>query len=238
MVQKNSVVSSVPYTFRTLPDKNIGIIEFNQFTDLNKFKAFLDSAFQVLQKENIENLIIDIRKNGGGNSSLGDELFQYISPAPFAQFGKMIMKYSDVQKRFYKTSYNQDITNPNGFKIYNNKNTELKLIKLRKNPLRYKNNVFLLISHYTFSSAASFSWAFKYFKMGTVIGEESGGMAVCFGDVIFLNLPNTGLRYGCSHKKFYMYGADDNNIHGTLPDYTVEAEKALDFTIDLIRKKK
>ena len=74
--------------------------------------------------------------------------------------------------------------------------------------------------------------------MGTVVGEETGGMAVCFGHGVSQKLTNSGLFYGISHKKFYEYGATDDNIHGTLPDYTVDAEKALDFTIDLITQKK
>ena len=94
-----------------------------------------------------------------------------------------------------------------------------------------------VISHYTFSSASDFSWAFKYFKVGTVIGEETGGMAVCFGDIITPKLPNSKLFYSISWKKFYNYGATDDNVHGTLPDYYIEAEKALDFTIDLITRK-
>jgi C-terminal processing protease CtpA/Prc len=218
-----------------LPDKNIGIIEFDVFGDFEKFEVFLDSTLQVIQKENIGNLIIDLRRNGGGNSRLGDELFQYISPTSFAQFGKTIVRYSDIVKQFYKAASNREITNPDGIEIYN-ENAEV--IQLRENNLRYNGNVYLLISHSTFSSAASFSWAFKYFKMGTVIGEESGGMAVCFGDVISLRLPNSGLFYGISHKKFYQYGATDDNIHGTLPDHSVEREKALDFAIDLITREK
>lgn len=233
--QQTGLTPSELYTFWTLPDKNIGIIEFNQFADMDKFKVFLDSTFQVLQKENIENLIIDIRKNGGGSSSLGDEMFQYISPTSFAQFGKTIVKYSDIQKDVYKAMSNREITNPNGIEIYGENQP---LTELRENYLRYKGNVFLLISHRTFSSAASFSWAFKHFKMGTVIGEESGGMAVCFGDVISLSLPDTGLSYGCSYKKFYQYGATDDNIHGTLPDYNVKTEKAMEFAIDLITQRK
>ena len=231
--QQSGITPSVLFTFSTLPKKNIGVMEFNQFTDMDKFKIFLDSTFQVLQKENIGNLIIDIRKNGGGDSRMGDELFQYISPVPFAQFGKTIVKYSDILKEFYNTNYNREFTNPNGIEIYNE---DMELLELRENPLRYKGNVFLLISHSTFSSAGSFSWAFKYFKMGTVIGEETGGMAVCFGDVINPSLPNSGLLFGVSHKKFYQYGATDDNIHGTLPDYEIQSEKALDFAIDLITK--
>jgi len=233
--RQNSLVPTEQYIFRTLSDKNTGIIKFDVFGDFDKFKVFLDSTFQVIHKENIRNLIIDHRNNGGGNSRLGDELFQYISPTPFAQFGKVIVKYSDIVKQFYKTAYNREVTSPNEIAIYN-ENADV--IQLRENSLRYKGNVYLLISHSTFSSAASFSWAFKYFKMGTVIGEESGGMAVCFGDVITQSLPNSGLFYGISHKKFYQYGATDDNIHGTLPDHRVAREKALDFAIDLITREK
>jgi len=231
--RQNSNEDNKSYTFSTLPDKNIGIIEFNECIDLDRFKVFLDSTFQVLQKENIGNLIIDVRKNGGGESSLGEELCQYISPVPFAQYDKTITKYSDILKQYKKTKYNQETTNPNGIEIYNSE-----MIKLRENPLRYKGNVFLLISHHTFSAASDFSWNFKYFKMGTIVGEETGGMNVCFGDMISLQLPNTGLFYGISYKKWYSYGATDDDIHGTLPDYNVEAENALDFTIDLITQRK
>ena len=234
--QNSSSLVSDKYTFRTLPDKNIGIIEFNQFVDMDRFKMFLDSTFRVLQKENIENLIIDIRRNSGGDSKLGDELFQYISPVPFAQFGRTIVRYSDFLRELYRTWLGGEMTtNPNEFVVYNENPT---LIQLRENDLRYKGNLFLLTSHFTFSSAASFSWAFQYFNMGTIIGEETGGMAVAFGDVIGLPLPNSGLMYGISHKKFYQFGATDENIHGTLPDYNVRADKALDFTIDLITRKR
>ena len=231
--QQNDAEPYLSYSLRILPEKNIGIIDFKRFQGLEEFKLFLDSAFQVLQQENIGNLIIDIRENGGGDSKLGDELFQYISPVPFAQFGKTIVNFSDIQKQYYKDNYNREVTNPNGIEILN-ENPEL--IELRENKLRYNGDIYLLISHYTFSSAASFSWAFKYFNMGTVIGQESGGLAVCFGDIITQKLPNTGLYYGASHKKFYQYGATEENDHGTLPDYTVPKEKALDFTIDMITK--
>ena len=222
------------YTFRNLPDKNIGIIELNVFWNEKRFKAFLDSTFQVLQKENIGNLIIDIRRNGGGDSSLGNELFHYISHVPYSQSGKTVHKFSDILKQYYVIHGETPPTNPNGIEVRENTN----MIQPRENNLRYKGNVYLLTSHFTFSSAAMFSWAFKYFGMGTVVGEETGGLSVHFGAVMRQKLPNSGFHYGISTRKFYLYGATDDNIHGTLPDYNVEAEKALDFTIDLITGKK
>jgi len=94
-----------------------------------------------------------------------------------------------------------------------------------------------LQSHYTFSSAADFSWAFKYFGMGEIIGQETGGLAVGFGDIIRQKLLYSGFSYTVSHKKFYNYGATDDNLHGTIPDYEVSAENALIFTLELIKKK-
>ena len=123
----------------------------------------------------------------------------------------------------------------NGIKTINRGS---RMIKLKKNDLRFDGNVYLLISHRTFSSAASFSWAFKYFEMGTVIGEESGGMAVCFGDIIHQQLPYSKINYWVSYKKFYMYGATDENNHGTIPHYIVPSENAMDYTIELIQKQK
>jgi hypothetical protein len=231
LFQQSNSEADIPYTFTILQNSNIGVIDFKSFADIDKFKLFLDSTFQILQKNNIKNLIIDIRENSGGNSDLGDELLQYISPVPFAQFGKTIVKTSDIKKQFFKSHYNKNITKPNGIEVINE---DTKLNELRDHNLRYKGNVYLLISHKTFSAAASFAWTFKYFKAGTVIGEETGGLAVCFSNNVTQKLPNSGLYFNTSCGKYYLYGTNENDKHGTLPDYNVKREKALEFTIELI----
>ena len=103
---------------------------------------------------------------------------------------------------------------------------------------RFNGNVYLLVSHRTFSSASSFSWAFRQFDMGTVIGEESGGMNVSFGDNIYYRMPVSGLSCTISFKRFWLYGADERSIHGTLPDVAVPAGKALEKALDIIKKKR
>jgi len=210
------------YSFRILDGKSTAVMDFNTFHNEKHFQTFTDSMFTVLKKKHIKNLIIDIRKNGGGVSSIGDELFQYISPVPFQQFGRSVMRITPTtQKLLHRKAslglwYDED-----------------PLIQLRSNSLRFEGKVFLLISHYTFSSAASFSWAFKYFKMGTVIGEESGGMNVCFGDMLSFRLPNSKLALGISYKHFWQYGANEQDIHGTIPDYEVPQKDALDYALKL-----
>ena len=62
------------YTFDLIED-SIGIINYNACRKKEKFKRFLDSTFTTIQQKNIDYLIIDLRKNGGGNSDLNTFLF-------------------------------------------------------------------------------------------------------------------------------------------------------------------
>jgi hypothetical protein len=241
---KSKDKKDIPYSFEFLND-SIGYINFISFKNLSDFELFSDSVFKTINQKQIKNLIIDIRYNGGGNSALGNELFQYISPVPFQQWGQTTVKYSKERYNFYKYHIREyflpDISDTAlniliGDKPFGTIETKPadSLISLRYNKLRFSGNKYLLTSNYTFSSAASFAYAFKYFKMGTIIGEETGEPVVCFGDIIYQFLPNTGLQYSVSHKKFYQYGATDNYFHGTIPDYIISDDRALNYTLKLI----
>ncbi len=227
----NQLKRNISLNLKILPDSSIAIITLYYFPK-DKWDPGLDSVFRVLRKQKIRDLIIDIRNNGGGNSAKGDYFFQYISKVPFRQFGTTTVRTSRKQIEFHKSFYNMIDTTPIGIKHWPSAVPE----PLRKTEYKFKKgNVYLLTSNNTYSSADSFSWAFKYFKMGTIVGEETGGMAVCFGDVIMQTLLNTKLDLGISHKKFYNYGATDkDSSHGTIPDFDVPSEKALDYTIKLI----
>ena len=124
---------------------------------------------------------------------------------------------------------------PPGLYLYNEDSLN---VPLNDKTRCYNGKVWLLTSNYTFSSAASFSWTFKYFNMGKVVGEETGGMNVCFGDVLEYCLPISQLYCYMSYKRFWQYGADETDIHGTIPDIAVSADKALETTLQLIRNEK
>ena len=243
--QVQTINTPKDWDYTTLNDAKIGIIDFKAFSDLQLFDSFLDSIFKKMQQEKTENLIIDLRENGGGNSALGDAFFQYISKVPFSQYGKTTIKYSKKRVEFYteyrKYGFLKNLSD-SAFNLllspqYETIETEESELKsLKENPLRFNGNVYLLTSTKTFSSASDFAWCFQYFNMGKIIGEETGGHIVSFGDIIFTTLPISKLQMNISHKEFYGYGATDENRHGVIPDYKVDANKALDFTIDLINK--
>lgn len=107
---------------------------------------------------------------------------------------------------------------------------------LTKEEGHYDGNVILLTSNHTFSSAGSFAWAFKECGIGPVIGEETGGMNVCYGDILGYRLPISKMLCSISFKRFWQMNADENDIHGTIPDIEVPASEALDTALKQIRK--
>ena len=236
---KDSKNTGKAYKFKTIKG-NIGFLEFNKFRDLDKFKLFLDTTFTKIKKENVNNLIIDIRKNGGGNSFLGDELMQYISKTNFKIFDSCMIKISNELTRKGKFNW-IDSTKRKIGSIYNATGSKT---KLRDNPLRFNGKTFLLIGGNTLSSATDFASAFQCYNVGEIIGTETGGLTVCFGDVYRFILPNTKFDMGVSYKKFYNACGVDNR-QGVIPDYIVKnsfedeqkrIDRVLDFTIDLIKE--
>lgn len=219
------------------------IIDFRYFNDEAKFQKFIDSTFSIIENENIENLIIDIRENGGGNSIVGDQLFKHISKEKFTQFGKTIIKYSQLQKDFYKEKCEEDSTMCNTYNyLKKQENGKTEVLEnenfITPNEKQFKGKIFLLTSLKTFSSASTFAQCFKNYKMGTIIGEETGGWIVAYGDKITATLPVTKLQISISQKKFYTVGSSDKDFHGIIPDIKIKSENALDFTLKKIASAK
>lgn len=230
------------YSYKIISD-NIGYIDLNSFNDFDSFKVFLDSTFTLIKAQGVKYLILDVRRNSGGNSSLGDELLQYISSSDFRMFDSCFIKISNElnnKKYFDWIDSSKRIVG----EIY--KSSDTSKVGLRYNPLRFTGKSYLLVSGNTFSSASKFASAFHCYKVGEIIGTETGGKTVSFGDLYSFALPNTKFDMGVSYKKFYgACGVDDGR--GVIPDYVVESsieddhkgvDRVMEFTIDLIKKKK
>ncbi|MBX2944292.1 MAG: hypothetical protein KF725_00550 [Cyclobacteriaceae bacterium] len=236
-LQRSVNQNAKPYSLTITPE-GFAIIDFRSMTDKKRFAVFLDSAFQVIRNKNIQHLAIDIRNNGGGSSQLGDMLFNYITDKPYRQVDRMEVKASKEMKSYFRQRYVKWYMYPlMPFAVFNKQARHYafgkpgkiqvvemkKLIKPKNELLKFKGQTYLLVSHYTFSSANMLADAFKCYSMGTVIGEETGGVLMAFGDVILIQLPNTRLAAGCSYKKF-VHPCSDNTLRGVKPDVEIIAE--------------
>ena len=232
--QQLANLAARPYSLYITPE-NLAVIDFRAMINKKSFAQFIDSAFRVIRNENIQYLAVDLRNNGGGNSQLGDMLFNYITDKPYRQVDRMEVKASNEMKAYFrkqrlkwymypllplaaihKQARHYVFGKPGKIQVIEMK----KLITPKKEPLKFRGITCLLVSHYTFSSANMLAAAFQCYNMGTLIGEETGGVLVAFGDIIPVYLPNTKLPAGCSYKKF-VHPCSDAVLRGIRPDVEI-----------------
>ncbi len=228
------------FDYYEIKNLNTAVMTFNNFGNYQiKFDDYLKECFAKIRNNKIENLIIDLRNNGGGNSSLGDNLLAMITVKPFIQFTKVGMKISpEIKKRDNGrlTFIGKEEGTITHWKIdpkHHELDSELE-------DLRFKGKVYLLTGKYTFSSAASFAAAFKDSQMGEIVGEETGGLRKCFGDVYRFKLPETGIKMGVSFK-YFVSGKNPQKGRGIIPHHTVfqkkeDIEKGVDTQLEFVRK--
>lgn len=210
------------YTFSYL-GKDRAYLVINSLTaEPQVFKQFLDSCFTVLKTTAPKQLIIDLRRNGGGNSALCETLLGYITGKPFRMTGgvkwKVSQEYKDQlnerlkgegpqQMGYYFNAANGGIIADSGGKPE----------KPPKNPLLYKGRVTVLIGPHTFSSANMLANTIQDYKLATLAGEPSGEPANDYGELILLKLPNTGFSFHTSTKQFVRANGNSKDPNPVLP---------------------
>lgn len=198
---------------------NIALIEFNNMnTKLrDSFALFLRNAFREIRDRKAAGVIIDIRKNGGGDSGLGDTLISYISDKAYCSASGVKVRISSHSKLYAKMN-----GLPDGFKkwkngtLYEYKTKEL--IKPRPNDLRYTGKVSVLIGAGTFSSANMLANALKDFKLATLIGESTAESGNDSGEIFSFMLPNTHIVATTATKIFLRANGDEKDFTGIKPD--------------------
>ena len=208
--------------------------QYNSFIYSEGEKRNIDSLFALLKDKKVENLIIDLRFNPGGNSKAGDYITDYLTSKPYCTFSKIDTKVSkQLLEKGRATGLKEVLKQRLG------KGSETVLSELaglvvtwslspqqpQDKPCRFNGRLFLLTSPGTFSSAAGFAAVVKDYQIGTIIGEETGGLRQCFGDQLRFSLPNSGIGFGVSYKRFYApIPKPGDDLRGTVPDVIVDKE--------------
>lgn len=171
-------------SFKMLPG-GIAYLAVNTMSDDSGIKCLREHFAEI---EKAKGLIIDIRENGGGNSSNGYAVLAVIADKPF--FG------SNARTRAYVAA-ERAWGNLPGWKTY----------PADTNPpdekMHYDGPVAVLISGRSFSAAEDFAVAFDTMKRGTLIGETTAGST---GQPIKYRLPGGGGGRVCTKNDSYADG--------------------------------
>ncbi len=245
-----------PYTLEILPG-NTALLTISSFWmgSENAYKSFLKNSFSDIRKKGINNLIIDVRNNEGGNDKRGALLLSWLMNEKFRYYDHLQAatknKYSFAQyarlPKFYGIMRHLITKTDSGTYLWTH-NRNLKMQKPKKNS--FSGNVYILINGGSFSVTSEFASVAHYLKRAVFIGEETGGgyYGNNSGTFVIVTLPNSRLNVGIPMLAYYTavknYPFKDRGI---IPDHEVspviedilnKKDTVLTFTLELIEKQK
>lgn len=213
---------AAPFSLRFL-DNNIALINFNDMDRSLKdsFALFLQKSFTSINEKQAAGLIIDLRRNGGGDSQLGEMLIGYISNKKYRMTGGMKFKMSQHYKNYTQPDSGEHPYGKweNG-KVYTYKSSESK--RPQTNPLHYQGKVCVLIGTGTFSSANMLTNAIKDYGLAKLIGESTAEPGNDFGEIFSFMLPNTHIVASTACKMFIRANGDKKDFEGIKPDIEIK----------------
>jgi len=168
------------------------------------FKNFVWELIDSLNTNNVDNLIIDLRNNPGGNLTLGIQLMYFLTEKKNLKGFTEFAFTSDIYKNYFKKDY-QDLKNkyPEGvsqrdlvmsnsgenlFSEITDKNSKY---FIQDNRPIFKGNVYILSNYRTGSAAAMLTTLFQDNGIGTVIGTSVGNNPIGPTTYTPMKLPKT-----------------------------------------------
>lgn len=224
------------FSFKRLQD-NIGYIDFRSMEDLTGFKKFLSATFEDIHANPVRGLVIDLRKNTGGNSQLGEELLPFLTDSSYRMFARFGHKMSAQLKTYKRQAIPWWIrwfpltwVSSEAKGLFSVEDGEIVVDTMTAEPpennsLRYKGRTCFLIGSVTFSSATNLANTVGDYKLATLIGEETGGIPNTFGDYYPFDLPDTKLEVCVSSAFYVRANGNTADRRGVIPDIEVRGNE-------------
>ncbi|MCG8326267.1 MAG: S41 family peptidase [Chitinophagales bacterium] len=262
------------YSYKKL-DASTAILTVNTFSmgdetteEHKNYVAFLDSVFTKIKIENLKNLIVDVRLNGGGTDPNDVVTYSYLASRKFQEskqvwisFNKIpLLKYFDVSVpsflrplgvgKFNRLFQDRFPIERNGKYFIGKEESEMRIREPNENA--FTGNIYLLISPAVASAASLFASMVAGNQNTIVIGEETmGGYYGHNGHTPFgYVLPKSKIVTNFfidnieqdvpkkSNQKYSRGIIPDYNVSQTYEDYLKHQDTQMDFVLDLIKKRK
>lgn len=191
-------------------ENNVAIFTLTSCVYNEEYLNTLDEFFSEVFAENIQNVVVDLRENGGGNSQVANAFINYLNVDEYDCWD------SAVRLGWYLLK-NEDVTYTN-----------------QKKEQVFDGEVYILTDISTFSSAMDFAMLIADNNLGTIVGEPSGNLPDSYGDCLYFQLPNSKFVLSISHKRWYRIDQSKAE-QPIMPNYEVPAEEALGKVYELIQ---
>lgn len=200
-------------------------MRINTFSS-HTLRPFFRKSFRKLRKDNISNLIVDIRINGGGDVNTSTLFTKYISRTPFKVADSVYATTQTLRpfRKYFHGGYLNDlemifISSKKSDEKFHLRKYERKLYQPKKKN-HFDGKVYVLISGPTFSASCLFTNVVKGQKDIVVAGEETGGGWYGNNGIMipYITLPNTKVRVRIPLYRLVQYNHVAQKGTGVYPD--------------------
>jgi hypothetical protein len=173
----------------------IKLLTFAYYGDENpKFHAFIDDCFRDIRENGIENLVLDLRDNDGGDPYCSVHLLAYLEPEPIPYFSKGYHHYEHMADPISRA------TNP------------------------FEGNLFILVNGGCLSTTGHFTSVLKYHNIGTFAGTETGATYTCNDASKMIELDHTRIYVNSPRATFATAVEGFPEDRGIIPDIIIEPD--------------
>lgn len=218
--------------------RSMGVMTIHSFGGGTRLPHFYKQSFRKLKRQKIQNLVIDLRNNGGGKVNNYTALTRYIKDEPFKVADTVVAKVNHLGK--YKKYVSNGLPNSLVLRFITRKQKdgryhfnywENHVFKPKKR-LHFNGRIYLLINGPTFSASTLLAHSVKGQQNIVLVGEEAGGgwhgnNGILIPDLV---LPVTKMRVRLPLFRIIQYKHVPKNGLGVLPDVYVPP------TVENIRK--
>ena len=194
-------------------EQDVGIFILNECTFDETYRQTLEAFFKEIKDNQISNVIVDLRDNGGGSSNVINEFVRYLDIDEYFAYGGEDGRYGSILW----------------------KNKAIKTTNSKMQDLLFKGDVYVLTSSLTFSAAMNFAVTISDNGLGQIVGEICGGMPSAYGDVLHFQTPITKMALNIPFKYFYRVDRSKSD-EPLIPDEMVSAFEALDKVYEMINQ--
>jgi len=199
------------------------ISSFNYYpwNNLSVFEKFIDSSFIEIAKNNVQNLVIDVRMNGGGSRESSIYLLKHLVSKPFTYYSR--------------------VEYPGKSGLVDGETPEAPFDH------RFKGKVFFIIDGLGNSTTGQFMSIVKALNLGTIIGEELGSNQFCSAGQTTCRLSNTKLVFHIANNTHVTSATQlpdekgilpNHNVTQSIDDYLNKVDVVRNFTLQLVEKSK